>query len=57
MRTEEYILEKLKEFKLDISKIGSAKREVALLPTILGDSEELLNSRSNRECNGNNCLY
>ena len=42
MRTEEYILEKLKEFKLDISKIGSAKREVALLPTILGDSEELL---------------
>ena len=28
MRTEEYILEKLKEFKLDISKIGSAKREV-----------------------------
>ena len=42
MRTEEYVFEKLKEFNLDISKMGMSRREVALLPTILGDSEELL---------------
>ena len=42
MRTQEYVLEKIKDSGLEISNLRSAKKEIAILPEILGDSEELL---------------